>query len=177
MLGAEQAVRRLSGAVASGRPERVVDCFATHALLVTPQGRYTGRTQIATYWQWALHPSWPTRCHHTDIVEVAELTATQVGTLVQVRGDTPIAVRYCLTAIATPHGTIAHLDLYFDRWEIIQHIASQSSAADSGTLRRLVDSLDRRLLDPAHTPHPRWPPESSLPTARGSPIPDPRHPC
>ena len=162
MLGVERALLRLSSAIASRRPEQVVDCFATHALLVAPQGRYAGHAQIATYWQWALHPTWPTHCHHTDVAERADLTATQAGTFVQVRGDAPIAVRYCLTAIATPRGEIAHLDLYFDRWEVIQHIASQSSAADSGPIRRFVDSLDRRLLDPGH-------PASTLATREQSP--------
>lgn len=161
MLGVERALLRLSGAVASGRPERVVTCFTTHAELVAPQGRYAGHTQITTYWQWALHTSSRTRCHYTDVVAFDDRVATQVGTLVQVRGDALIAVRYCLTAIATPHGEIAHLDLYFDRWEIIQHIASQTSAADSGPVRRFVDSLDRRLLSPPHTSSPA--PGSSLP--------------
>lgn len=149
MLVVTEALWKLSRAVTSGQADDVLACFTTHAELVAPQGSYVGRAQIAVFWQWALRTSGRTRCEHTQVRRVDELRAIQEGTVLQLRGDgAPVSLRYCLAARASCDGMIAQLSVYFDRWEIIQRIASQSSAADSGVIRRFVDSLDRHLLEP-----------------------------
>lgn len=144
-----EALQRLSRAVTSGEAGDVLACFTAQAELVAPQGSYAGHAQIATFWMWALGTPGRTRCERSHVRPVDERCAVQEGILLQSRGDTaPVSVRYCLTTIASREGKIAHLSVYFDRWEVIQHLASQSSAADSGLIRRFVDSLDRHLLEP-----------------------------